>query len=418
MIGRKGSPSAMEEDKLKGFDDFELKLGDMMRGERATLSKSLLDVQRELRIKAAYIAAIESGDLAAFDTQSFLPGYVRSYARYLGLDPDWAFERFCIETGYHSAHAGLVPAARTPRAAVTGAPAPAGATNMGNALTNPTTPFIPRPEGFWSKIELRAVGSVLVLAALVGGIGYAGWSVLKEVQRVQLSPVDQAPGVSADLDPVAVPAHETVQTAAADTLPDTPSVDTAGRIYRPQSLDAPVMVSRDSPIASIDPAQTGLLAGQSPDPAAPAPAGTTQLAAATPADGTAAPVLRTSGTAAAPELEILAVRPSWVRIKSADGSTLLEKVMDAGERYTVPKMAEPPVLRTGESGAVYFAVNGVAHGPVGKRGEVAKNIVLSPESINEKFAVANVSADGDLAKMVAVADASAVTQPANGASGD
>ena len=46
MIGRKVAPSAQGADKPKGFDDFELRLGDVMRGERATLSKSLLDVQR------------------------------------------------------------------------------------------------------------------------------------------------------------------------------------------------------------------------------------------------------------------------------------------------------------------------------------------------------------------------------------
>ena len=34
-------------------------LGDELRGERATLGKTLLDIQRDLRIKAAYIAAIE-----------------------------------------------------------------------------------------------------------------------------------------------------------------------------------------------------------------------------------------------------------------------------------------------------------------------------------------------------------------------
>ena len=54
MIGRIFAPQEVEEEIVapKGFDDFELKLGDMMRGERATLGKSLLDVQRELKIKA------------------------------------------------------------------------------------------------------------------------------------------------------------------------------------------------------------------------------------------------------------------------------------------------------------------------------------------------------------------------------
>ena len=49
MIGRREPPTVAEQPKLKGFDDFDLVLGDVMRGERATLGKSLLDVQRELK---------------------------------------------------------------------------------------------------------------------------------------------------------------------------------------------------------------------------------------------------------------------------------------------------------------------------------------------------------------------------------
>ena len=68
MIGRWSSKHVeVETEEPKGFDAFELRLGDTMRGERATLGKSLLDVQRELRIKAAYIAAIENADPDAFD---------------------------------------------------------------------------------------------------------------------------------------------------------------------------------------------------------------------------------------------------------------------------------------------------------------------------------------------------------------
>ena len=83
------------EDRPKGFDDFELKLGDTLRGERATLGKSLIEVQSELKIKSAYISAIENCDPNAFDTPGFVAGYVRSYARYLNLDPDEVFTKFC-----------------------------------------------------------------------------------------------------------------------------------------------------------------------------------------------------------------------------------------------------------------------------------------------------------------------------------
>ena len=98
MIGLRGlTPNEQTENAVSappGYEDTEdIRLGDLMRGERATLGKSLLDVQRELRIRASYVAAIENCDITPFDTPSFLPGYVRSYARYLGLDGDWVFRR-------------------------------------------------------------------------------------------------------------------------------------------------------------------------------------------------------------------------------------------------------------------------------------------------------------------------------------
>src|SRR5690606_5493360 len=112
MIGLRGNPPSHDEPVAlpPGFDDPDIRLGDLMRGERATLGKSLLDVQRELRIRASYVAAIENCDTSAFDTPSFIAGYVRSYARYLGMDPEWTFRRFCLESGFQPPH-GMAPAA-------------------------------------------------------------------------------------------------------------------------------------------------------------------------------------------------------------------------------------------------------------------------------------------------------------------
>ncbi|MBN8632232.1 MAG: helix-turn-helix domain-containing protein, partial [Rhodobacterales bacterium] len=186
MIGWRSKPSTTEEDKPKGFDDFELRLGDLMRGERATLGKSLLDVQRELKIKATYIAAIENADLSAFETPGFVAGYVRSYARYLAMDPEWAFERFCAEAGYQVSH-GL-SAAASPQQIVKAR----ARSEFSDPLGDPNASFIPRGEAIFSRIEPGALGSIAVLVALIGAIGYGGWSVLQEVQRVQLAPVDEA----------------------------------------------------------------------------------------------------------------------------------------------------------------------------------------------------------------------------------
>ncbi len=382
MIGRRAKPSAEVADKPKGFDDFELRLGDLMRGERATLAKSLLDVQRELRIKASYIAAIENADVSAFETPGFVAGYVRSYARYLGMNQDWAFERFCLESGFVPTH-GMAAAASGPKPR-RAAPA--------EPLADPNASFVPRAEAFWRKIEPRAVGSVLVLVTLVGGLGYGGYSILQEVQRVQVAPVEQSPGMLAMIDPLAAAG---IAMSAADTAPALPAAEALDRLYRPRPLDTPILVARDSPISAIDPREAGVLAAAAPPVATPDPV----------AEAIAEAVVRTVAPDA-PAVELLAVRPSWVRVQAADGTIILEKILDAGERVALPKLEEPPVLRAGESGAVYFAVNGTTYGPAGAPGAVTKNIVLSPESLSTTYALADLSRDGDLARMVAVAEAS------------
>src|SRR6056297_3243146 len=199
MIGRRFSRNVeTDEADMRGFDAFELRLGDLMRGERATLGKSLLDVERELRIKANYVAAIENSDPSAFDTPGFIPGYVRSYARYLGMDPDQAFTTFCAESGFSIAHGMSAEASsiRKPGAM------PVRKTRVQDPLIAPNTPFLPASESFLARIEPGAIGSALVLVALIGAIGYGGWSVLRQVQQVQLAPVENTPLVLADLDPL------------------------------------------------------------------------------------------------------------------------------------------------------------------------------------------------------------------------
>lgn len=400
MIGRRAHPSTEDVDKPKGFDDFELRLGDVMRGERATLSKSLLDVQRELKIKASYIAAIENADISAFETPGFVAGYVRSYARYLGLDPEWAFQRFCEEANFTVAH-GMSAAASGPRAGQK------ARKEYADPLANPNALFVPRGEAFLSGIEPRAVGSILVLLALIGGIGFGGWTVLKEVQKVQLAPVDQAPGVVAELDPLAAATSQPAPVETAETDLTLPAPDALDRLYRPQALDVPVLVARDGPIAAIDPRTVGSLAGAAgADRLAQAGAGPEE------ADAPEAETVVRTVAEEAPAVELLAVRPSWVRVSAADGTVLFEKILDAGERYALPKLEEPPLLRAGNSGSVYFAVGSETYGPAAPGAQVVKNLVLSPEALREKYTVADLSQDADLAKIIALAEAPAAAAEA------
>ncbi|MFN3279072.1 MAG: helix-turn-helix domain-containing protein [Paracoccus hibiscisoli] len=402
------------------FPDDDTRLGDLMRGERATLGKSLLDVQRELRIRASYVAAIENCDISAFDTPSFISGYVRSYARYLGMDPDWVFRRFCQESGFQPTH-GMAPSAAGPKPG-------RRPSDPAEALANPRALFIPQERSFWSEIEPRAIGAIAVLMMLIGGLAYGGWALLQEVQRVTLSPGDDVPTVVADLDPtsgagLSDPAIDGAQ--GRDLARALPQPEAMDRLYRPQILEAPVLTARDGPIAAIDPGllesqptideviasagqitqvplpqnplaqQTGV--AQAPT-ATPGDVGPLQTALAPAAEG---PV-RTLAPAA-PGLELLSVRPAWVRVTSAEGTVLLEKIMDAGERFALPPLEQPPVLRTGNSGGVYFVVDGQTYGPAAPGAQVVSGIELSATSLSERFAVADLGADPELAQMIAVA---------------
>lgn len=384
MFWRKGKPSAKVLEKPKGFDDYDLRLGDLMRGERATMGKSLLDVQRELKIKATFIAAIENADTSAFETPGFVAGYVRSYARYLGMEPDAAYAQFCVEADFTAIPKGLAPTSVQRSQPVR--PRPKGL----EALADPDAMFVPRGETWISRVEPGAAGSVLVLLLLIGGIGYGGWSVMREVQRVQVAPIEQAPSVVASIDPLGNVGQGSnllvAEGPSAEAGPVTPTAEAIGRLYRPQALEMPQMVSRDGPIAAIR-----------PEPVQP-PA--SLLASVTP-PALAEEVNPVRVLAdAAPAVELFATSPSWVRVRAADGTVLYEKILDAGESYVVPQSEAAATLRAGNSGSVYFMVKGQAFGPAAKGAQVVNNVALSPEALSQNYASVDLEAEAEVRKIV------------------
>lgn len=398
MMGKTFRRASVAQDvQTRGFDDYALRLGDIMRGERATLGKSLLDIQRELKIKAAYIAAIENADPSAFDTPGFIAGYVRSYARYLGMDPDAAFATFCKESGFATAHGMSEQASSLKNRVADTSRASAGK----DIFLSSRTPFVPARESVFAQLELRAIGSVLVLVGMIAGLGYGGWTILQEVQRVQFAPVEQAPVVVSELDPLAGGGNgfNVVGDALADVT--LPSPDALDRLYRPQALDVPVMVARDTPIATLTPRMIGALASGQDGPAI------AQVAVDLPialADVLPKPSIQVVEPPA-PQVQLVAARPAWVRVQAADGVVLFEGIMEPGQNFVLPATEDPAILRVGESGAMYFAVNGQHYGPVGQRGVVTSNVVLSVDNLTASYALADLANDADLAEIIRVAEA-------------
>lgn len=391
----------------KHAQDFEFALGDELRGERATKGKTLLDVQRDLRIQASYIAAIEDGDVSAFPNPSFIPGYIRSYARYLMLDPAEVYARFCEENGFSYSATGD----RAARGGIRHSAAGAGHSrnnrkaSIGQSASpgfQPRFPLAEQRSGPFSDIRFSAVGSLLVLVLLVGGLGYGGWSVLQNIQRVQFAPVEDLPLAQSEMTEIEAPdAGFDADTILAD-LESPVAAAALTELYRQQELEVPILEPRDGPIAAIDPDKVGPLLIHVPKPVSP-PAGSVQSAAnpvATPV--VVAPLieavyaeeasLEAAGSLIGPvapvadsPIAIVAERAAWVRIYQENGTILFERILEKGESYTLPRGIEAPLIWAGNSGSLYVEMGDSLRGPLGSGTRAIRDVSLERAAVVAAF---------------------------------
>ena len=360
--------------KLKGFDDYDVCLGDIMRGERATLGKSLMDVQKELKINATYIEGVEDANPSVFDTPGFIAGYVRSYAKYLGMDPEKTFALFCKESGFKTIHGMSINASSKRPSQQERLATLNVAKSSGFGASK--VPFAPPLESFLSSLDVKAALSSLVLVFLLGGLGYGAYSIVHKIQRVQMVPIEQSPLTESDLDPL-------VGSMSSDLKFDDikrSSEKIYNRIYRPQALDVPILTPRDSPISSLDPNSRGMFY---PKEAMMGAVDNIKFETGFTSVVKTSPLLGVKVVEAMPyDVQLVAEKGVWLRVKDSDGSIIYEQVMDAQDPFKVPLTNRPVVIeRAGNSGALFFLVNGKLYGPAGNGARTVKNIELSPENL-------------------------------------
>ena len=361
----------------KGFDDFELKLGDTLRGERATLGKSLVEVQNELKIKACYISAIENCDPLAFDTPGFVAGYVRSYARYLNLEPDEVFTKFCSESGFATVH-GMSDKASSIKANSNSVLLPSENFIDGEELFRKSpTAILDSSANTFDKIEPGAIGSLAALICVVCGIGYGGLTLFNQIQTVEISPSETSPIVLSEISSVIL-REENIDSLKTN-LATSEQLD---RLYRPQALDVPVLTARDAPISTLDPSFSNNFDIEeklniSEIVTNGSETGITEKLLNKGLEETSIQVVQELP----PSIAVLVAENAWVQITAADGTVIYENIMLPGEEFVLPQLEIPPKLRAGMSGYVYFSVNGELFGPVGSGTSVRKNVELSATNI-------------------------------------
>ena len=94
------------------MSDASRTLGQTLRAAREGKRWDIARAERETRIRARYLVALEAGDYRDLPDPVYTRGFVRNYAQYLGLDPDWCLDLYRLET-----HPGekATPAPTAPR---------------------------------------------------------------------------------------------------------------------------------------------------------------------------------------------------------------------------------------------------------------------------------------------------------------
>jgi cytoskeletal protein RodZ len=157
-----------------------LSVGALLAETRSAAGRDLVDVARETRVPLRHLMAIEADDHRSLPALPFARGFVKSYARSLGLNSDAVAAQFRAETSI--------------------------------------TPHVPTPLIMEPLAEARlpsrglAWGSVVVLVALIGALGLYGAGVFDPTP----APVDAS---LAETNPAEIAGTETAADPATEVAP-------------------------------------------------------------------------------------------------------------------------------------------------------------------------------------------------------
>ncbi|MDB4221592.1 DUF4115 domain-containing protein [Amylibacter sp.] len=357
--------------ELKGYDSYTVTLGDKLRGERATLGKTLEDVERETRLRIEFLLGIENADISAFPAPSFIAGYVRSYASHLNMEPEECFIQFCKESGFIGLQSQINGTKKNKVVKAT--------KHLDDPILNPQIPKNKIQNGKFNNFSISGLFSLTALLILIFGLGYGGVTVLNEVQKVNLSPLNQLPSIKTNTSTLSNE-NSFFEKINTNNLNIASNADLEN-LYRPSELILPLLTPRDGPISAIDPSSSGVYAQEDKS--------LIDLEIETSAFKiTQAPQVTEKEPKA---IYVIAQKPAWVRIFESNGNILFENILDTGQRYKVPKSAKSAMLRAGNSGFVYLMIGDDFYGPLGTSTGVAKKVNLQSEMIIENYELAKTN---------------------------
>jgi len=386
-------------------------VGAVLRARRMALGQHIADVAEHLRIRQAYLVAMESGRFHELPGSTYASGFMRAYADYLELDSEEILRRFKEEAA--------------------------------GGLDNRTELVFPSPV---SEGRIPG-GAILFLGLVLAAAAYGGWyymssreesiaelvPALPERLRVLITgeepprPVvadsgETAPVVEEPAERPAAPVAEAPAAAPSDAAPEAalaeaepPAAAPAPERSLPEQAAAgqslaeqpsPGQPAAEQPAAEQPTADAVAAAPpppavpeETPEPdlpvvtldAAPAtePVPEASVAATTPPPPPPAPPEAEGANGDGPRvygqnnadsrIVLRAVDDSWIQVREND-TLLLTRLMRPGDTYRVPN--RPGLtLMTGSAGGLEVVVDGQAAPSLGPVGAVRRGIALEPQKL-------------------------------------
>ncbi len=296
-------------------------VGRLLRDQREARGLSVVDIEKRLRIRRHYIEAIEQGRFDLLPGATYIPAFLRAYAKHVGLDPEKVLTAYTLS--------GPVPIERP----------------------------IALPADF-PLVEKRApIGLAVLTVLLVIGAGYGVWHYLPRQQAVIAEKVPPVPDRLLASRPAApaVPATTsepaTVAAAPPSATPTQELRSAPGALPqeiwpapRHEAASAPPPVVVAVPVAP--PAvvmSVGIGQAQAAQPpsvesqrvAPPVPDAQEAVARGTPVD-TAATAPATPSLPMKNDTHVFVRSNSWVELRAPNGDVLAQTYVRAGESYVVP----------------------------------------------------------------------------------
>jgi cytoskeleton protein RodZ len=303
--------------------------GDKLRREREMRGVSLDDIAEATKIGTRSLRALEEEHFELLPGGIFNKGFVRAYAKYLGLNEDEAVADYLAAAGESSPDPRLIAEQNAGRIDRTGMET--------GSHRRPGFPIIP----------------VLILLLVIAA-GAGGWQIYQQRVRERQTREDAARAVSATTSQPSGVASEPSSSAAPVPISAQPSEKPAS-VPSTNSTTAPASTGTQPalPAKTSDALNASTKAQAPTNPAQTLPAESAKAKPAMPPDQTTG---ATTTNAQPFEVTIRAKDRAWVSIKS-DGKYTVRGIISANDVKTV-HATDQIIFWTGNAGAVEISFNG------------------------------------------------------------